>query len=84
MTNDELTDELEKANAKIISLHRRLMRIEKGKSRTGLPNTMILSPSFLKRAFAVYGHVLAAGFIIMLPFYILIFIFSILANIPVR
>lgn len=84
MTNDELTDELEKANAKIISLHRRLVRIEKGKSRTGLPNTMILSHSFIKRAFAVYGHVLAAGLIIMIPFYILIFMLSILVNMPVR
>ena len=76
MTNDELTDELEKANARIISLHKRLMRIEKGKSQTGLPNTMILSHSFLKRAFAVYGHVFVVGLIIMIPLWFLMFLFS--------
>ncbi len=73
LTNDELTDRLEKSNAKIINLHRRLTRLEKGGAHTGLPNTMILSHSFIKRAFAVYGHVLAVGLIIMIPLYCVIF-----------
>ncbi len=76
LTNDELTDRLEKSNAKIINLHRRLTRLEKGGAHTGLPNTMILSPSFLKRAFAIYGHVLVVGLIIMIPMWILMLILT--------
>ena len=76
MTNDELTDELEKANAKIINLHRRLARMEKSRSQTELPNTMVVSPSFLKRAFAIYGHVLVVGLIIMIPMWLLMFILT--------
>ena len=76
MTNDELTEELEKANAKIINLHRRLARMEKSRSQTELPNTMILSPSFIKRAFAVYGHTIVASFIIVFPIWILMFLLT--------
>ncbi len=43
---------------------------------TGLPNTWLLSHSLLKRAFAVYGHYLLAGFLIAIPF-LCIYIFLI-------
>ena len=39
---------------------------------------MLLSDSFLKRAFAVLGHYLVASLIIAIPFYILIFIGALL------
>ena len=38
-----------------------------------LPLTNIVHPSFLKRAFAVWGHFFVANFIIMIPFVILYF-----------
>ena len=43
-----------------------------------LPQTMLLSDSFLKRAFAVLGHYFVASLIIAIPFYILIFIGALL------
>ena len=76
MTNDELAEELEKANSKIMNLHRRLARMEKSRSQTDLPNTMILSPSFIKRAFAVYGHTIVASFLIAIPIWILMFLLT--------
>jgi hypothetical protein len=36
--------------------------------RERIPNTNLISPNFLKRAFTVYGHYVAAGFIIAIPF----------------
>jgi hypothetical protein len=38
-----------------------------------LPLTNIVHPSFLKRAFAVWGHFFVANFIISIPFMILYF-----------
>lgn len=36
-----------------------------------LPRTSLISDSFLKRAFAVYGHSMVAGLIIALPAYLI-------------
>jgi hypothetical protein len=33
-----------------------------------IPDSLIISPNFLKRAFTVWGHYVVAGFIIALPF----------------
>ena len=33
-----------------------------------IPDTNIISPKFLNRAFAVWGHYVVAGFIIAIPF----------------
>lgn len=40
----------------------------------GLPETWLLSHSFLKRALGVYGHNLVAGFLISIPFLCLYFL----------
>lgn len=40
----------------------------------GIPNTWLLSPNLLKRAFGVYGHNLLAGFLIAVPFLCLYFL----------
>lgn len=40
----------------------------------GLPETWLLSHSFLKRAFGVYGHNMVAGFLISIPFLCLYFL----------
>ncbi|HWS24334.1 MAG TPA: hypothetical protein VN226_07880 [Anaerolineales bacterium] len=42
-------------------------------SRNTLPKTNILSPNFLTRAFAIYGHTLVAGLIVGIIFYCIIF-----------
>ena len=39
-----------------------------------LPNTALISPSFMSRAFAVWGHYFVAQLIILIPLYVLIFI----------
>lgn len=38
-----------------------------------LPKTNLLSPNFLTRAFAVYGHTLVAGLIVGVIFYCIMF-----------
>ncbi len=43
-------------------------------SESDLPNTWLLSPNLLKRAFGVYGHNLLAGFLIAIPFLCLYFL----------
>jgi hypothetical protein len=49
-----------------------LKRLEKGGG--SLPNTMLISDSFLSRAFAVWGHYFVAQLIISIPMIICYFI----------
>ena len=42
--------------------------------RTLLPNSNIISPSFLRRAFTVWGHYFVAQLIIAIPIYCFFFI----------
>ncbi|MBD3309749.1 hypothetical protein GF351_00870 [Candidatus Woesearchaeota archaeon] len=35
----------------------------------------LISDNFLKRAFAIYGYTLVAGLVIMIPVYIIMFLF---------
>lgn len=46
----------------------------------GLPNTKILSPSFLTRAFAIYGHAAVVGAIVGIPIYIVSYVFFLLVG----
>ncbi len=43
-----------------------------------LPNTSLLSPSFLSRAFTVWGHAIAAQLMIVIPLYCLFAILGLL------
>lgn len=43
-----------------------------------IPDSNIISPKFLNRAFAVWGHYVVAGFIIAIPFMCLTGLFAIL------
>ncbi len=43
-----------------------------------IPQSGIMSDSFIKRAFTIFGHNLTAGLMIMIPFYLLFFIFGML------
>jgi hypothetical protein len=40
-----------------------------------IPDSNIISPNFLKRAFTVWGHYVVAGFIIAIPFMCLSMLF---------
>ena len=44
-----------------------------------LPDTNLISPNFLKRAFTVWGHYVVAGFIIAVPFICLMMMFLVFA-----
>jgi hypothetical protein len=41
-----------------------------------LPETNLISPNFLKRAFTVWGHYVVAGFLISIPFMCLGILFA--------
>ena len=42
-----------------------------------IPNSNIISPKFLNRAFTVWGHYVVAGFIIAIPFICLTILFAV-------
>ncbi len=42
-----------------------------------IPDSNIISPKFLNRAFAVWGHYVVAGFIIAIPFICLTILFAV-------
>lgn len=63
--------ELQQLRARVAQLEARV---------SGIPNTMLLSSSFLARAFAVLGHYLVAGLMIALPFYALLFFFALIVG----
>jgi hypothetical protein len=67
MTIEELTKALEKSNEVIIELQTRVSQLE---SRP-IPDSLLLSDSWVKRALAVYGYFLLGSIIIGVPFYCL-------------
>ena len=80
MSESDLLKELEKAHAEIADLRNRITQLERSQNYASLPDTMILDHNFVKRALAIYGHVLIAGFIIMIPIYCTLFLLSFLAG----
>jgi hypothetical protein len=64
------------------ALHSRVADLEKQLQMQSLemetlvkrvPDTLIISPNFLKRAFTVYGHSIVAGLIIAVPLWCISF-----------
>lgn len=43
-----------------------------------IPDSNIISPNFLKRAFTVWGHYVVAGFLVAIPFICLSMMFAVL------
>ncbi|MBL8078396.1 MAG: hypothetical protein JNM55_10580 [Anaerolineales bacterium] len=74
----------------VMSLERRIMQLENQVQQfeklatqqqsiittlsNKLPNTSLLSPSFLARAFTVWGHAIVAQLMVTIPLYCLLFI----------
>jgi flagellar biosynthesis protein FliR len=52
-----------------------LQSIEIETLNSRIPDSNIISPNFLKRAFTVWGHYVVAGFIIAIPFMCLSMLF---------
>ncbi|HEX7069721.1 MAG TPA: hypothetical protein VF190_02900 [Rhodothermales bacterium] len=71
---EQLASELARAREEIESLRKRLSALEDGSRGQNLPQTAILADSFLKRAFAVFGHNFVASLLVAIPIYILMFI----------
>lgn len=76
MTEAELVNNPQGARSELQQLRQRLDELEK--------RTSLISPSFLKRAFAVYGHNFVAGLIIAVPFMILFFAIAVAAGMAFR
>ena len=75
MSEQQLQEELARSQKQIQVLHQRLMQLEQSNNGGGrVPETMLLSDSFLKRAFAVFGHSMVASLIVMVPFYLIVFL----------
>jgi hypothetical protein len=67
--------ELNVLRSQLQTLEQRIASMERRQSQfPALPDTNLLSGSFLTRAFAVLGHYMVATLIIMVPLYILIFV----------
>lgn len=65
-------------NSQILQLQEKLQiqAIEIAELQDRLPDSNIISPKFLNRAFAVWGHYVVAGFIIAIPIICLTSIFA--------
>lgn len=73
MEADRLASELRAARQEIAELRERLAALERKRSLArDLPDTRLLSHSFLARAFAVFGHYVVAAALLILPIYALI------------
>jgi hypothetical protein len=65
---------------RIIQLEEQIGKFEKQISSQRLPDTDLLSPSFLRRAFTVWGHMFVAQLLIAIPIYCVIFLLAGLSN----
>ena len=71
--DDATAQEIARLRARIEALERDI-DLPSALGREPLPQTALLSDSFLTRAFAVLGHYVVASLLIALPFYVLIFV----------
>ncbi len=88
MTENSLSPSAGLSSDYVMSLERRIMQLENQVQQfeklvaqqqviittlsNKLPNTSLLSPSFLARAFTVWGHAIVAQLIVTVPFYCLL------------
>ncbi len=77
MSENEFIDALAKSNQEIEALKNRINALEAKLYYTNLvPDSWIVSESFLKRAFAVLGHHMVASLIISVPLLCIVFAFN--------
>ena len=79
MTNSDLVKQIEALQNAFRALEQKFQKLEENSIRKeSSPFTWLISDSFLKRSFAVFGHYLVASLIIGIPFYILIIVLMLL------
>ena len=76
---DAIQIQLGQLNSKIVQLQEKLQTqaIEIAELQDRIPDSNIISPKFINRAFAVWGHYVVAGFIITIPFIFLVSLFAV-------
>lgn len=78
MEEQDLQRRVGELDSHVKLLEERIVSMERRQSmQPDLPQTALLSGSFLTRAFAVLGHYIVASLIIVIPIYIVIFIIAI-------
>lgn len=79
---DAMQTLLGQLNSQIVQLQEKLQvqSIEIADLQDRIPDSNIISPKFINRAFAVWGHYFVAGFIITIPFIGLISLFALVMN----
>jgi len=71
----EPTAQIEDLRLEVDRLRDRTTQIERHyEVAPRMPRTNVISETFLKRAFAVWGHSFVASLIIAVPFYVLMFL----------
>ena len=75
---DAMQIQLEQLNSQIVQLQEKLQaqEIDIAELKERISDSNIISPKFLNRAFAVWGHYVVAGFIIAIPFICLASLFA--------
>ena len=85
-TLEQRVAKLERENARLndalSKTQRQVLAAPVFRTRDPLPNTLLLSDSFIMRAFAVWGHYVTAQMIISIPIMIIAFMlmFSLIGN----
>ena len=76
---DAMQIQLGQVNSQIVQLQEKLhaQAIEIDELQDRIPDSNIISPKFINRAFAVWGHYVVAGFIITIPFIFLVSLFAV-------
>lgn len=83
MSDYELNGTLVAMNAELEHLKARVRDLERERSNataSPLPDTLLLSHDFMKRAFTVWGHNLVAGLIVGIPLWCIFFFFGLVAS----
>lgn len=76
---DSVEETLEQLSMKLEQLEDQIATLsdENEALRERIPDTNLISPKFLNRAFTVWGHYIVAGFIIAIPFMCLTGLFAV-------
>ncbi|PLX32152.1 MAG: hypothetical protein C0600_03580, partial [Ignavibacteria bacterium] len=78
MEEQDLQRRVSELDSHVKLLEERVVSMERRQSmQPDMPQTALLSGSFLTRAFAVLGHYIVASLIIAIPIYIVIFVIAI-------
>jgi hypothetical protein len=83
MSDPELNGALVAVNAELEHLKARVRDLERERSNapsSPLPDTLLLSHDFMKRAFTVWGHNLVAGLIVGIPLWCIFFFIGLVTS----